>query len=211
MSLIDSVTADLRSRLLAGELPPGAPLGEVGIAERYGVGRPTARAAIDNLVRERLLTRAAHQRARVVRLRADEAFDIYRTREVIEAGAVRHLAGLRLAPAAAVEANERIGALLEAPPRSIVDSDMAFHSALVDELGSARLGSMYRSLVSEVMLCMSQVQDAALLSNRLIHDEHRRLLESIEAGDVQGAVSLLARHLAGARDRLVVKLHESHD
>ena len=177
MSLVDSVSADLRSHLLAGGLSPGTPLGEVDVAERYGVARPTARAAIERLVRERLLTRGAHQRARVVALRADEAFDIYRTREVIESGAVRHLAGLCLAPAAAVEANARIERLLDAPPHSIVEPDMAFHSALVEELGSARLGEMYRSLVSEVLLCMSQVQDAALLSNRLIHDEHRRLLD----------------------------------
>jgi len=65
---------------------------------------------------------------------------------------------------------------------------------------------MYRSLVSEVTLCMAQVQVRRLLTTRLIAGEHQGLLELIEAGDGDGAAALLAEHLGRARERLVEEL-----
>lgn len=209
MSVIESVTEDLRTRILQGELFPGQALGEVEIAARYDIARPTAKRAIENLVRERLLVRHAHQSARVVRLTADEASDIYRSREVIERAAVRHLAQCRTVPPTAIAAHAEIEALFAAAPREIVAPDLRFHSALVAELGSRRLRGMYESLVSEVTLCMTQVQDAALLPTELIISEHSDLLALIAAGDEEGAISLLAQHIGRARDRLAIKLTDT--
>lgn len=206
VSLIDAVTADLRSRVLSGDLAPGAALVEVDIAARYDVARPTAKAAIENLVRERLLERSAHKTARVVRLSPQDARDIYRSREIIEAEVLRHLARSRTVPDAARDANAEIAALVDASPREVVDPDMRFHASLVDALGSARTSRMYRSLVSEVVLCMSQVQGASLLPTGVIAAEHERLLELIAAGDEDAAAALLSEHLGRARERLVERL-----
>lgn len=206
MSVIESVAADLRRRILAGNLVAGSAIGERDVAERYEVARPTAKRAIETLVDERLLERGAHRTARVVRLAPHEAYDIYRTREVIEAAAVRHLAQARSVPADSVAANAEIAALVGSDPREIVGPDMRFHAALVRELGSDRLQRMYDSLVSEVVLCMTQIQGAELLPTDLIHAEHERLLDLIRTGDEGAAAALLAEHVGRARDRLVIRL-----
>lgn len=206
VSLIDAVTADLRGRVLSGDLVPGSPLVEVEVASRYDVARPTAKAAIENLVRERLLERSAHKTARVVRLSPDDARDVYRSREVLEAEVVRHLARRRTDLAAARAANAEIAGLVDASPAEVVDPDMRFHTSLVDAFGSARTSRMYASLVSEVVLCMSQVQGASLLPTPAIADEHGRLLDLIEAGEEDAAAELLAEHLGRARERLAERL-----
>lgn len=206
VSVIDAVTADLRARVLSGDLAPGAPLAETDVAARYDVARPTAKAAIENLVRDRLLERSAHKTARVMRLSPEDARDIYRSRALIEAEALRQLARTRTVPPAAREANAEIAALTEASPREVVDPDMRFHASLVDALGSERTTRMYRSLISEVVLCMSQVQGASLLPTSVIAGEHERLLALIEAGDGDAAAALLAEHLGRARERLVERL-----
>ncbi|MFF2634157.1 GntR family transcriptional regulator [Microbacterium sp. NPDC058021] len=206
VSVIDAVTEDLRRRVLSGELTPDTALGEVEIAETYDVARPTAKAAIENLVRERLLERRAHKTARVVRLTPDDARDVYRTRAVIEAQVLRLLAAERRVPPAARQANREIAALVDASPRDIVDPDMRFHRSLVDALGSSRTSGIYDSLASEVVFCMSQVQGASLLPTELIAAEHERILELIEAGDGDAAADLLTVHVGRARERLAERL-----
>jgi DNA-binding GntR family transcriptional regulator len=206
VSVIDAVTDDLRTRVLSGELEPEAALAEVDVADTYEVARPTAKAAIENLVRERLLVRSAHKTARVVRLSPDDARDIYRTRAIIEAEALRALAHTRRVPDDARAANAEIAALDGASPRDVVDPDMRFHRSLIDALGSERTSRVYASLASEVVFCMSQVQGASLLPTALIADEHERLLALIEAGDGDAAAALLREHLARARERLVERL-----
>jgi len=206
VSIIDAVTDDLRGRVLSGELEPGTPLVEVEIAEEYEVARPTAKAAIENLVRERLLERGAHKTARVVRLTPDDARDIYRTRQIVESEVLRTLARERRVPEAARAANREIAALVDASPREIVEPDMRFHRSLVDALGSERTSRLYGALASEVVFCMSQVQGAALLPTQIIAAEHDRLLELIEAGDADAAADLLAAHIGRARERLAERL-----
>ncbi|MBD7958154.1 GntR family transcriptional regulator [Microbacterium sp. Sa4CUA7] len=206
VSVIDAITDDLRRRVLSGDLAPDTTLGEVEIAESYDVARPTAKAAIENLVRDRLLERRAHKSARVVRLTPDDARDIYRTRVVIEAQVLRLLAAERRVPDAAREANKEISALVDASPHDIVEPDMRFHRSLVDALGSTRTSGIYQSLASEVVFCMSQVQGASLLPTSLIAGEHERILELIEAGDGEAAAELLALHVGRARERLAERL-----
>ncbi|QTX03399.1 GntR family transcriptional regulator [Agromyces archimandritae] len=206
VSVIDAVTEQLRSRVLSGELAPGAPLAEVEVAEAYDVARPTAKAAIENLVRERLLDRSAHKTARVVRLTPEDVRDIYRTREIVESEVLRRLAAAGEAPAAALAANSEIAALADGSPSEIVDPDMRFHRSLIDAVGSERVSRLYDSLASEVVFCMSQVQGASLLPTAVIAGEHEELLRLIRAGDGDAAAALLAVHLGRARERLVGRL-----
>lgn len=206
VSIIDAVTDALRTRVLSGGLEPGTPLAEVEVADEYEVARPTAKAAIENLVRERLLVRSAHKTARVVRLTPDDARDIYRTREIVEAEVLRTLALSRTVPDGARTANDEIAALADASPRDIVEPDMRFHRSLIDALGSERTSRLYDSLASEVVFCMSQVQGASLLPTAVIVDEHARLMELIAAGEGTAAADLLSTHLGRARERLAERL-----
>ncbi|WP_345472202.1 GntR family transcriptional regulator [Glutamicibacter ectropisis] len=206
VSVVQAVIASLRTRIFSGELTPGTPLGEVEVAAHYQVARPTAKAALENLVASGLLTRNAHQSAKVTRLSATDARDIYRTRAIIEAEAVRLLASTGQVPEAARQANAEITALSDASPIQIVDPDVRFHAALVQALESSRTSAIYEQLSDEIRLCMTQVQDATLLNTADIAAEHARLLEKIIAGDQEGAAEVLAQHLSNASTRLAEHL-----
>lgn len=209
VSVVDAVIADLRSRMFDGDLAAGTPLTEADVAETYDVARTTAKAAIESLVSERLLVRSAHKTARVVALTPDDARDVYRTRELIETQVVRHLAGQRLVPDEARRAHHELVALADATPPELVGPDMRFHRALVDAIGSERTSRAYAALTSEVMLCMSRVQGASLLSTDLIVAEHSRILDHLAAGDADAAAAAVSEHLQRAADRLARLLAES--
>lgn len=206
VSVVQAIITDLRERIFGGELAPGTALREVDLAAHYEVARPTAKAALENLVASGLLSRNAHQTARVRQLTAADAADIYRTRGIIETEAVRLLAATGEVPPAARQANARIVELRDASPIQIVDPDARFHTALVQALGSQRTSAMYERLTDEIRLCMCRVQDATLLSTERIAAEHDSLLELIAARDAGQAVELLERHLANASRRLVEHL-----
>jgi DNA-binding GntR family transcriptional regulator len=65
---------------------------------------------------------------------------------------------------------------------------------------------MYRSLVSEVRLCMTRVQSLHLLGTALIQAEHQKILELIGDGEGDAAAVLLDEHLGRARERLVAAI-----
>ncbi|XTP38400.1 GntR family transcriptional regulator (plasmid) [Mycobacterium sp. TJFP1] len=203
VSVVDATADALRDAIFCGELGPGMPLTESDIASRYDVARPTAKAAIEKLVADMMLERPNHKTARVRRLGAVDVRDIYRTRAIIESEVLRQLAGKKLVPEGARQANEAIRAAPDHAGLAIVKSDMAFHIAMVDAVDSMRISRLYRSLVSEVTLCMAQVQGRNLLDIQLIAAEHDGLLDLIAAGDGLGATGLLDTHLSRARERLV--------
>ncbi|TFD31457.1 GntR family transcriptional regulator [Cryobacterium cryoconiti] len=205
-SIVDAIANDLRSRILEGELTSEAALTETDMAASYDVARPTAKAAIEKLVSEGLLVRGAHKSARVAELGPDSVRDIYLARAYLESEVLRRLALTRTVPHGAVQANLDIAAVAGDSPLAVVEPDMRFHTSLIDAVGNERISKMYRSLVSEVRLCMARVQSLNLLDTALIQAEHQRLLELIAEGDGAGAARLLDEHLGRARERLAAAI-----
>lgn len=205
-SLVDAVVDDLRSQVVTGALEPGTALTEQDVATRYDVARASARAAIERLTSQKVLVRRNHKTARVVELGPDDVRDIYRTRTYLESEVLRRLAVDRVVPDAARDANAEIAALWTGGSYAVVEPDMRFHTSLVDALGSTRTSAIYHSLAFEVKLCMAQLQGRQRLSPEIIVAEHARLLELIEAGDAEGAATMLDEHLARARELLAASL-----
>ncbi|GAA2927547.1 GntR family transcriptional regulator [Microbacterium luteolum] len=203
VGVVDAVTLRLRGRILSGEIRSGAPLTEAAVSEAFGVARPSAKAAIEQLVASGLLVRTAHRSARVVGIDPETVRDVYRTRSRLESAALRELAITRTVPASALEANAEILAMPPGPDAATVDPDLRFHTALIDALGSDRTARMYRSVLDEARLCMAQVQGRRLLDAAVIAAQHAEMLEAVAAGEGDRAADLLAAHLSSAEERLV--------
>lgn len=141
-----------------------------------GAGTAAKKAAIEKLVSESLLVRRSNKTARLVTLTPEDVRDISKTRALLEKAALLQLAELRSVPAG------------------------------VDSLDSPRTSRMYSSLISQVKLCMAQVQGLHLVQPDRIIKEHRHLLDLIEAGDGAAAAEFLEEHLARPRERLAAAI-----
>ena len=203
VGVVDAVTAQLRVRILSGDIRSGAPLTEAAVSLAYGVARPSAKAAIEQLVASGLLVRTAHRSARVAAIDPDTVRDVYRTRTRLESAALRELAQTRVVPEAARAANAELLAMPHGPDPATVDPDLRFHTALIDALGSERTSRMYRTVLDEVRLCMAQVQGRRLLDAAEIADQHAAMLDAVADGDGDLAAALLSVHLSSAEERLV--------
>lgn len=206
VGVVDAVTARLRDRVLSGDLRSGTPLTEAFVSDAYGVARPSAKAAIEQLVAAGLLVRTAHRSARVVSIDSETVRDVYRTRARLESAALRELADARRVPQAARDANAEILAMPPGADPATVDPDLRFHTALIDALGSERTARMYRSVLDEARMCMAQVQGRRLLDASVIAAQHAEILDAVESGAAERATAILEVHLFSAEQRLVEAL-----
>jgi DNA-binding GntR family transcriptional regulator len=198
VSVVEALAASLRDRVLDGELTPGTALAETEIAAEYGVSRPTARSAVASLVYEGLLHREANKPAYVPRLTRADVEDIFLVRIPLETEVVRALVERGTIPlAAATRALADLEQLeADASHSAFAEADLRFHQSLVDAVGSPRLSRLYRGIQGEVHLCM--VQTRHTLGRERIVAEHREVLQTLQSGDADAAVSAMRSHLEGA-------------
>jgi DNA-binding GntR family transcriptional regulator len=201
VSVTDALVQRLSESVLDGAFAAGATIGELELANRFGVSRPTAKAAITTLVHDGLLRRDAHRSAWVPILTAADVVDVYLIRTMLELEVVRTLAARGHVAAGTEEAFAELGRLADDVHASrFIAADLRAHRSLVDQYGSPRTSRVYASLLGEIHLCM--VQSRRLLGRDRIAREHAAVLAAIRAADVDGAVSAMRTHLDGACEKL---------
>ena len=89
VSLRQIVTDKLRTLILVGELAPGQKLVERDLCDGLGVSRTLLREALQQLQAEGLIINILHRGPSVASITEDDARNIYRVRELLEAEAGR--------------------------------------------------------------------------------------------------------------------------
>jgi len=205
-SLPEAVYDALRESIVTMVDHPGALLTETAVAERYAVARPTAKAALERLVSEGLLSRRPHHAAQVPRLSRDDIRDLYSNRAILEEAALRTLAADRVAPVAALAVHRQLLEHVRTDDRgALARTDLDFHRQLVLAQHSPRLAKMHGLLMGEIELCIGQVQSHRLMRPADVAQQHQGILDAVAAGDATLAGRLTREHIEGARDRLLEK------
>lgn len=203
-SLADQAYYRIRELIVTLDLPPGSLVSERALMERLGLGRTPVREALRTLARERLV-------------------DVYPRRGMFVSGVdVRDLAGLsevrltleshaaRLAAERASAADRaEIGRLLEElevtqgalDERKLIDLDQRIHRHIYESTHNpfleATLNEYYVLTLRIWFLALDRVvrlDDAV--------NEHRELLEAIQAGDGARAEQAMRLHVQGFEDAI---------
>lgn len=216
VSVSEQVAQRLLTMIRTGLLKPGQQLPpERDLASMLGVGRPAVREAIRGLALLGLLrirqgegTFVGSLEMRelleplemVIELNAGTLEALFDARLVIEPGvaalAATRMHGADLARLHALVDDEQ--ALL-ASPEQFAAADMAFHEAIIDACGNPFLQSIANSLYllgKKSRGVTSQV--AGVLARSL--EDHRGILDALEARDAEQAARAMQRHLCRVRD-----------
>jgi GntR family transcriptional regulator, sialic acid-inducible nan operon repressor len=213
--LSDEVFDRLRLMITSGELTPGDMMpSERELMERFRVGRPAIREAMQALNNMGLITITHGERARVRQLTARSLFEqVDATAQILlstSPASLDHLKNARrffergMVREAALKASKddvaRLRQTLERQRQnlgnavSFINEDMRFHVQI-----AAISGNPIFEAVSEAMLSWLKEYHTELLiwsgKEKFTLSEHGEIIEQIDAGDPDGAEAAMTKHL----------------
>lgn len=207
-STVEHIAGELRAAIMSGSLEPGDQLGEADLAERFSVSRGPLREAMQRLVSEGVLVAITNRGVFVSELTLADVRDVYRTRSVIERGAVEVVLTegrreeLHAAVSAAITAMRR--AAKRGDGAAVADADQAFHEALVECSHSPRLIRAMRTLLVETRMCLGELR-TTYPDLEVQAEEHAALADAFLTDSPARVKSHLVAHLDDAVERLVAK------
>lgn len=201
-SVADLIARHLRDEILQGILRAGSPLREAALAKTFDVSRNTVREAFRLLERDRLTSHQVHRGVVVRTLAPHEVSDLYRVRLLLERNGLRYSSPDKLdALVSAVAAGERHAQARD--DRQVVNADLAFHQAIVDLAGSARLSEIFAGLLVELRLGLTLLEPDA---SKHWLDENRLLLSHLESGRLDVAERAMDEYLRRSEQDLLNRL-----
>lgn len=202
------VRDELERMILDGELPTGARLNEIDLADRMGVSRGPVREAARALERSGLVRAVANQGVYVRKLSIEEALELYDLRAMMAGYLCESVA--RAGDATVIHAlREAVVQMQFAADSGDEDTyfrlNLDFHDQIAEASGATRSVELYTSLGKEVRLMRLRVLTGKA-SLALSNAEHIRIVDAIERGDAEAARALGAQHHINGKKRLLESL-----
>ena len=145
----------LRGAILAGDIPPGAPLVETALSERFDVSRGPLREALRQLIEEGLVVTVPYTGTHVAALSVDDVHEIYSLRTALEIFAIEQLWERRDARfrRELVKRNDALIATIDAgDDAASIETELAFHGLVYEASGHRLLQRTWASLRGRLQL-----------------------------------------------------------
>jgi DNA-binding GntR family transcriptional regulator len=212
VSITEVVYQTLRKEISHGILGPGQ-IHLRRLAERFGVSAVPVREALRRLEAEGLVSFGSNRRITINRLTQVNLNEIFAIRIEIEALAVKHaVKNLSSIPREITMLKKLVMEMdqLESRAGDWQTANERFHKtiysfALMPRLESI-IGSLWATSEPYIRLYIRSVH-----SFRESHEEHKKMLQQIEAGDAEGASETLRQHLAGTLSVLRGRISEDKE
>lgn len=209
----DEVYDALLDMLTSGDLPPDSPLAIDRLARRLSVSPTPVREALARLEHTGLVKRAAHKGYRVAPpLSAEQMEELVDARLVLETGAIKramndqqslsidlhaafdqHLqAAQQLDSARGVQDRDKIHAYF--------DADWSFHQVILDHSGNRYINRSVNALAFTIHR-MRQTIGRGTTDADIAIEEHRKILEAVEANDAPAVLKAMRDHLTNVSIR----------
>jgi DNA-binding GntR family transcriptional regulator len=209
-SVEERIYASITAALLQGRLRPGAQLVERDLAAAFGCTRGALRKVLARLGFEGKLVLEANRGAFVPSPSEEDIRQVYRARQIVEAGIVAALCGALSAQhkrslRAHVRSEEkalRAGALEDS-----VRLAGQFHVLLTELAGGTELLGLVGQLVAKTELYKALFDPSK--GSTCSADEHTQIIDALESGNLAAALAAMREHLAELEERVVEQVRKS--
>ncbi|MBT2372248.1 GntR family transcriptional regulator [Pseudomonas fluorescens] len=204
---VDDIYPRLFDAILEQRIAPASRFTEESLGQSFGVSRSVIRRVLARLSHQQVIILRPNHRAQVAAPDAQQAQQILEARRLTEVTVVQ-LACAQAKPAQVHQLRELI-----ARERECIERDQRgpairlsgeFHLQLAAIAGNAPLAQFLNSLVPLTSLIIAQYEAQAC--TYCAWQEHMGIVEAVERGDADTAVTLMTQHL----DHLEAKLLSHH-
>jgi DNA-binding GntR family transcriptional regulator len=196
---------EIRERLiediLGGRLAPGARLVETRLAQQFGVSQGPVREALRDLELFGFVVSTSFRGTQVRQISTQDLLEIYPIRAALE-GVAAYAAASRIDDATLAQLADLIEVMRDAANhddhRTVVDTDRAFHAAIVKASGNRMLDHVWQTLRLSITTCVTH--SVTHRSLHVIAERHVLLLDALRARDPARAEAAMRRHIEEASE-----------
>jgi len=197
----------LRHAIVRVELPPGTPISEAQLVERYGYSKAAVRAALARLRADGLVLAQPRRGHVVAPLTMRDVREIYDLRLLLEPPAAAAAAGQLPRDELA-----RLRALCQPVPdldddasaERFLQANRAIHVSIAEASGNGRAAAIVAQLLDDSERARLIALRAGAAEHGLrAHAEHLDLLDALATGDSRAAEQLMTTAIHAFRDELV--------
>jgi DNA-binding GntR family transcriptional regulator len=205
----DYAYAELRTRILTGQLEAGAVIPQARLAEELGVSTTPLREAIRRLTAEGMIHLEAHRDARVTEVSAAEARHLYEVRESVDPLAAALAAERRTESDVALmsRALERLTPIRDATNLDALMAHREFHRAVYRASGNPILTDILEKLWDKAdryrLIGLRAGGDTADDSER-VATEHQAILDAVAGSNPDAAAEVMRAHIGHSLGRRAI-------
>jgi DNA-binding GntR family transcriptional regulator len=192
--------------ILAGRIRAGTRLGEQALATLFDVSRTSVREALIRLETRGIVQSSPRRGWFVIEPSLEEAQEAFQARRAIEMGILRSVGTVGTPVTDALRehiAREREAiAADDAAARSFLLGD--FHVCMVEAFGNRILADILRDLTARTVLISALYQSTGDASKSC--DEHERIIDALQAGDLNRAADLMTEHIGNVEAGLTKRI-----
>jgi DNA-binding GntR family transcriptional regulator len=198
----------IRQAIINGNLKPGERLMEIQLAEELGVSRTPIREALRKLELEGFIVMIPRKGAYVADISFKDIADVYEIRAALE-GLAAALAAERITDEE-LEKMERylVGkadAIANNDIKRLVEVDTKFHDLIYEASRNVRLTNIINNLREQIQRCrVTSLSVPGRMQESL--QEHRAIVEAIQARDTQLARQVAQEHIENAENNMMESL-----
>jgi DNA-binding GntR family transcriptional regulator len=196
-SLTEQAAEQIRSRIVGGEFPLGAPLSENTLAAELGVSKTPVREALLRLKMEGLVSVLPQRGTVVFDMTGDEIREMGELRETLEVTALLLSAERNREPLL-----RTLDGIVGAMGVALADGDTVayrnldadFHQAFFEHCGNTYFSRTYESFAFRVKALRTRLSvDPSL--NRSSYRDHKAIAADIDNGSIEDAAERLSEHV----------------
>ncbi|OBC01917.1 GntR family transcriptional regulator [Mycobacterium sp. 852013-50091_SCH5140682] len=209
-SIQSRLIAEVRRRIIAGEIPAGVNISELALAEEFGVSRTPVRETFKQLQTEGLIEIRPRVGTFVTAPSRREILELFEMKELLEGAAARLLAQRGRVPEV-----DQLEENLRQFDKAVTSDDRDRYAELVDEFhnllivgaDNAKLQSHYRTLMNQLAYPRLVNTSLGLPGRPLRSDrEHHFVLDLILAKDGDTAERVMREHVRTSRRLILARL-----
>lgn len=187
----------LRLAILAGDIPPGAPLVETALSERFDVSRGPLREALRQLIEEGLVVTVPYTGTHVAELSVEDVHEIYSLRTVLETFAFEQV-WLRRDDRFRAELRRRNDVLIASidagDDRASILNELDFHGLVYEASGHKLLQRAWHGLRGRLQLYWA-AHHRAHGRRGPKRDSHDSYIEAAFGADLAAMKAEIADHM----------------